>query len=107
MSIFTVLDDAFHGHPEPSAAPPGHNRYALQLVYYTKTPPPSRVTDASLRAAAVGGARSREYPVVHGAVFQPPCYDSANLNMSYICSRSFAEDQHSGQPICECNYRTT
>jgi hypothetical protein len=114
-----VLDDAYHGHPEPSAAPPGTHRYALQLVYYTRAPPPSRLTEAGARAASGGvgggagggagggGGRPRQYPEVHGAVFQPPCIDSAAVNMSYICSREWADKEHNGQLVCECNFRTT
>jgi hypothetical protein len=75
MSIFTVLDDAFHGHPEPSAAPPGVHRYALQAVYYTETAPLHRESNSTRHLRRSGGA-VRSYPELHGAIFQvsgEPC----------------------------------
>ncbi len=96
MSIFTVTDDAFHGHPEPLASPDDgsetSNRYALQIVYYTKAEP-------SLKNSARKGVK-RKYAQYHGAIFQPECDNVPGL-------RQFCEtDSHtSWQLKCQCNYR--
>lgn len=42
LVIFTVSDDAFHGHPEPLAAPPGVMRIGFQLVLFTQEAPTYR-----------------------------------------------------------------
>ena len=96
-----MQDDAFHGHPVPSAAPPGRNRYALQLVYYTRQPSSAQAIYQSFPTAL-----KRRYPAVHGAIFQPACVDTPDLNMSFICSSEFAQRVNGGQPVCECNVRS-
>ena len=37
--IFNITDDAFHGHPEPLACPPGESRISLALYYFTEDRP--------------------------------------------------------------------
>jgi len=37
--IFTITDDAYHGHPKPLNCPPEVSRIALALYYYTKDRP--------------------------------------------------------------------
>src|SRR4051794_23127436 len=38
--VFSTNRNSFHGHPEPVACPPGHNRRSLALYYYSLTPAP-------------------------------------------------------------------
>lgn len=92
MSIFTVTDDAFHGHPEPLNAPDGQFRYALQIVYYTKEPAesPNSPSDTDKRVFA-------KY---HGAVFQPDCGSMAGLRE--FCEK---EPDDSYRLACQCNFR--
>lgn len=66
MGIFTVTDDAFHGHPEPLASPQGVNRYALQVVYYTRELPKSQNSDS-------GPALKRNFSRFHGGKFAAGC----------------------------------
>lgn len=110
MSIFTVLDDAFHGHPEPSAAPRDDVRYALQIVYYTKEFPQPYVSQAT-HERRMSGLPTRTYPPLHGAVFQAPCpqmsgYVDKSSDLSYICGDDFPSKKNHNQPLCECNFRT-
>jgi hypothetical protein len=37
--IFSTTRQAFHGHPEPVACPPGINRRSLAVYYYSALPP--------------------------------------------------------------------
>lgn len=37
--VFNTTDDAFHGHPEPLACPPGVTRKSLALYYYSNGRP--------------------------------------------------------------------
>jgi hypothetical protein len=37
--VFSTTSDAFHGHPEPLACPPGHFRRSLALYYYSNGRP--------------------------------------------------------------------
>jgi hypothetical protein len=38
--VFSTLDWAFHGHPEPLTCPPGWTRKSVALYYYTNGRPP-------------------------------------------------------------------
>ena len=68
MGIFTVTDDAFHGHPEPLAAPPGVNRYALQLVYYTRDIP--KYQNSGSGSGSGGRDKDkREFSRLHGGMY--------------------------------------
>ena len=94
MAIFTVTDDAYHGHPHPLASPPGIYRYALQLVYYTRTEGPKYSNSPGPK---------RAYNSTHSAVFQPPCSPFPQLRKFCAeCSRHphFFTDRR----CCECNY---
>jgi hypothetical protein len=109
MSVFTVLDDAFHGHPEPSAAPRDDIRYALQIVYYTREFPRPYVSSGTFERMKAG-LPTRTYPLLHGAIFQAPCvsasaYQDTSSDLNYICGEAFAS-KNRNQPLCECNYRT-
>ena len=92
MSIFTVTDDAFHGHPEPLLAPEGHIRYALQIVYYTRTAP-------NVKLANITNPH-RKYNNYHGAVFQPTC--NTHPDLKAFCNSHNENDMHIS---CQCNYR--
>lgn len=93
MAIFTVTDDAFHGHPEPLNCPSDVNRYALQLVYYTvekgpdlsNTPGPKRIYNGS-----------------HSAVFQPYCAGKPELKR--FCKECKRDKSYGDRRCCECNY---
>jgi hypothetical protein len=46
MLLFTTSEDAYHGHPDPLACPPGHARQSMALYYFTEEPDPLvRATD--------------------------------------------------------------
>lgn len=113
MSIFTVTDDAFHGHPEPLNAPEGEARYALQIVYYTKEPGPSpnsipmrsRSEDDEDDEDGENGDISddngkREFARFHGAIFQPDC--GGMVGLREFCEK---EPQDSYKLACQCNFR--
>lgn len=38
--VFTMLDNSWHGHPEPLACPESVQRRSLALYFYTPEPPP-------------------------------------------------------------------
>jgi len=40
MLLFTTAEDAYHGHPDPLACPPGTARQSLALYYFTEDPDP-------------------------------------------------------------------
>lgn len=46
LAVFTITDQAFHGHPHPLACPPGRDRLSLALYYYTRTRPVSELSAA-------------------------------------------------------------
>lgn len=94
MSIFTVTDDAFHGHPEPLNSPEGKNRYALQIVYYTKEPGKSN--------NSMKPVKKRKFAQYHGAIFQPDCNKMHGLKE--FCEK---EPQNSFQLACQCNFRSS
>lgn len=91
MSIFTVTDDAFHGHPEPLQAPAGEARYALQIVYYTREEAPHNSNRPG---------EKRVYAPYHGAIFQPECEHVQGLRE--FCE---ADPSTSWKLRCECSYR--
>eukprot|EP01041_Mallomonas_annulata_P007512 gene7512-15370_t len=92
MAIFTVTDDAYHGHPEPLNAPDDIYRYALQLVYYTKEPGPIFSNTAGPK---------RVYNGSHSAVFQPYC---AGTPLKEFCKTCKRDSSYGDRRCCECNY---
>ena len=94
MAIFTVTDDAFHGHPEPLMSPPYTLRYALQLVYYTREP-------GAVHSDRPGPKRS--YNGTHSAVFQPTC--SALPGVREFCQTAKRPGDYTDSVACQCNYR--
>jgi hypothetical protein len=113
MSIFTVTDDAFHGHPEPLTSPPGvmrsvflsvsstdpsSSRYGFQIVYYTKERGERFSSHNRLK-------KKRKYAPYHGAIFQPSCPlrgGGSGGGMREFCTQ---EPRDSDQLRCECNFR--
>ena len=94
MAIFTVTDDAFHGHPEPLLSPPDTVRYALQLVYYTSEPGPAQ-SDRP-------GPKKR-YNGTHSAVFQPTC--SVLPGVRAFCKTATRPGNYTDPVACQCNHR--
>ena len=77
MAIFTVTDDAFHGHPEPIAGNSSTKRYALQLVYYTKEKGPLVRNENKISDKFKRKIKTFKFP--HSAIFQPNCHRKSNL----------------------------
>jgi Rps23 Pro-64 3,4-dihydroxylase Tpa1-like proline 4-hydroxylase len=44
-AIFTITDDAYHGHPYPTTSPPGITRDSIALYYYTMDRPEHEKAD--------------------------------------------------------------
>jgi Rps23 Pro-64 3,4-dihydroxylase Tpa1-like proline 4-hydroxylase len=62
--VFSTLDWAFHGHPEPLTCPPGWTRKSVALYYYTNGRPPEEKsaehgTLYQTRPSAAGSSFSR------------------------------------------------
>jgi len=94
VTIFSVTDDAYHGHPLPLMTPDGVYRYGLQIVYYTR----ERGATVSSRPGV-----KRKYSHAHGAIFQPPCNDGAiDVHVRDLCS---AVNASSMNTLCECSSR--
>eukprot|EP00607_Mallomonas_marina_P011048 CAMPEP_0182424774 /NCGR_PEP_ID=MMETSP1167-20130531/11041_1 /TAXON_ID=2988 /ORGANISM="Mallomonas Sp, Strain CCMP3275" /LENGTH=363 /DNA_ID=CAMNT_0024604853 /DNA_START=301 /DNA_END=1395 /DNA_ORIENTATION=+ len=93
MAIFTVTDDAFHGHPEPLTCPEDVMRYALQLVYYTSTPGPALSSSPGVK---------RIYNGTHSAVFQPYC--AGDEDLKDFCNTCERDESYGDRRCCECNY---
>lgn len=53
--IFNTADDAFHGHPEPVACPPGVARRAIAFYYYTADRPAEERSDPHITLYRHGG----------------------------------------------------
>lgn len=43
--LFNVLNDSFHGHPEPMMSPENVDRYSFSICYFTKEKPESSLRD--------------------------------------------------------------
>ena len=96
MTVFTVTDDAFHGHPEPLASPDGTLRYALQFVYYTRAPGPTHSDRPGPK---------KQYNGSHGAIFQPTCSGAENAGMAAHCGTATWPGTFSDHTACQCNFR--
>ena len=92
IAIFTVTDDAFHGHPEPLTCPEDVIRYGLQFVYYTKEPGPLYSNTPGVKKIYNGS---------HSAVFQPYCAGKPNIKR--ICEL-YRREGFDDNKYCECNY---
>jgi hypothetical protein len=56
--IFNTDESAFHGHPDPTACPPGHSRKSIALYYFTEEAAPVRARSTEYRARPGDGPRS-------------------------------------------------
>lgn len=95
MVIFTVTNDAFHGHPEPLTSPPDTLRYALQLVYYTTESGPTHSNRPGKKKHYKEGA--------HSAIFQPSCSELPMVKE--FCETTKRPGPYGDATACECNYR--
>ena len=57
MLLFTTSEEAFHGHPDPLACPPGVARQSLALYYFTEDVDP-RIRSTDYRARPGDGAKA-------------------------------------------------
>ena len=106
MAIFTVTDDAFHGHPEKIGGDDNTLRYALQLVYYTREKGPLVRNDKKISKKLKRKVKTYKFP--HSAVFQPNCDEKSELIR--VCEtyehQMFAHIPGSDKRACECNVRS-
>lgn len=57
MLLFSTSEDAYHGHPDPLACPPGQSRRSLALYYFTEDADPL-IRSTNYRARPGDGAKA-------------------------------------------------